>query len=337
MKMNNKKILTISVAAYNLEKLIEDNLKSFVNSEVNDLIEVIVTDDGSKDRTSEIVKKYAEEYPGTVILVEQQNTGAGSTVNSGIKHATGKYFKMVDGDDWVETEDLNILVKKLQKIDVDMVITNYETYDDSTKKIIAETKFSIENGKKLEFKNVCKNIHLDMHNVIYKTSILQNNNITLDNGFYTDVEYLILPIPYITDVIYCDMNIYVYRIAREGQSVSLPSMQKNINMHHLVLKRLIEYYEENKINLPENVMEYITNRLSKMADTELMTLLSFDVNKEQKNKIIEYFNEIKISSKDVYNKFKKGKKEKMLLYSNYLLYKMTARIIENRFKIEGKE
>lgn len=329
--MEKNKILTISVAAYNLEKLIEDNLKSFINSEVNDLIEVIVTDDGSKDKTSEIVEKYVKEYPNTIILVKQKNMGAGSTVNSGIKHATGKYFKMVDGDDWVETENLNVLVRKLQNIDVDMVITNYETYDDSVKKIINETKFSIDMDKEIEFEKICKDLHLDMHNVIYKTSILQNNNIVLDNGFYTDMEYLLLPIPFVNKVVYYDKNIYVYRIAREGQSVSLPSMQKNVNMHHLVLKRLIKYYEENKNEISENAKNYMTNRLGKMADTELMTLLTFKMDKVQKNKIKEFFKEIKSSSMDVYSKFMKGKKEKILLYSNYNLCKIASRIVLKKF------
>ena len=328
--MKNK-ILTVSVAAYNLEKLIEDNLKSFVSSEVNDLIEVIVTDDGSKDKTSEIVERYAREYPDTILLVKQENTGAGSTVNSGLRHASGKYFKMVDGDDWVETSNLNILVKKLKKIEADMVITNYETYDDSAKKIIGSTKFQIETEKELEFKEICKNLSLDMHNVIYKTSILKDNNIVLDNGFYTDMEYLLLPIPFVKKVVYYDMNIYVYRIAREGQSVSLPSMQRNINMHHLVLKRLIKYYEDHKNDLPHNVRNYITNRLGDMADTELMTLLTFENNNLQKDKIKDFFNEIKLSSMDIYDKFKRGKKEKMLLFSNFGLYNFVSKIVINKF------
>ena len=300
--MEKNKILSISVAAYNLENLIEENLKSFINSEVNDLIEVIVTDDGSKDKTSEIVEKYAKEYPGTIVLVQQKNMGAGSTVNSGIKHATGKYFNN----------------------------------DKTKKKIIGETKFSIESDKEVEFEKICQDLHLEMHNVIYKTSILQKNNIVLDNGFYTDMEYLLLPILFINKVIYYDMNIYVYRIAREGQSVSIPSMQKNIGMHHLVLKRLIEYYEENKNNLPNSTRKYIINRLGKMADTELMTLLSFEVSKEQKNKIKEYVKEIKKSSIEIYNSFKKGKKEKLLLYSNYSLYKVAAKIVLKKFEKEGK-
>lgn len=330
-KKNTQKILSISVAAYNLEKLIEDNLKSFVNSKVNDLIEVIVTDDGSKDKTREIVEKYVKEYPNTIKLIKQENMGAGSTVNSGIKHATGKYFRMLDGDDWVDTENLNILVKKLKNTDVDMIITNYKVYDESKKKIIDEIKFPIDTDRKMKFEEICKDLHLDMHNVIYKTSILKENNIILDNGFYTDIEYLLLPVPYINTVIYYNMNIYVYRIAREGQSVSMSSMQKHIDMHHLVLKRVIKYYEDNKEKLHDNVKSYITNRLGRMADTELMTLLTFDMDKSQIIEIKKYFKEIKSSSIDIYKKFKKGKKEKMILLSNYRLCKVAAKIVVKKF------
>jgi len=85
-----EKILSVSVAAYNVEKFIEKNLDSFVDSEAKEDIEILVTDDGSKDETTNIVKKYETKYPGVVRLIQQKNAGPGSTVNSGIKHATGK-------------------------------------------------------------------------------------------------------------------------------------------------------------------------------------------------------------------------------------------------------
>lgn len=331
MNIENKKILTISVAAYNLGEMIRTNLESFCQSKVIDDIEVIVTDDGSKDDTPKIVEEYVKKYPNSIKLINQKNAGPGSTVNSGIRNATGKYFKMVDGDDWVETENLNILVEKLKSVDADMVITNYETYDDSIKKIIDSTNFSIKPDEEIEFEKICKNLHLDMHNVTYKTNILKDNKIVLDNGFYTDMEYLLLPIPFINKVIYYQDNIYVYRIAREGQSISLPSMQKNIAMHHLVLTRLMKYYEEKQEKLSKNTKEYIAIRLGRMADTELTTLLTFEMNKEQKNKIKAFFKEIKENSNHIYNEFKKGKKEKMLLYSNYNLCKIASKIIIRKF------
>lgn len=326
------KILSISVAAYNLEELIEDNLKSFCASNVNNLLEVIVTDDGSKDGTSDIVQKYVDLYPNTIKLIKQENQGAGSTVNSGIKNATGKYFKMIDGDDWVETENLNKLIKYLSDVDVDMVITNHEVYDESKKRITSKITFdNIETNKIQSFSAICKNLHLDMHDVIYRTEILKENQIILDNGFYTDVEYLLLPIPFIKTVIYYNLDIYVYRIAREGQSVSMSSMQKHIDMHNLVLSRLIKYYEDNKENLDNNKKDYMSNRLKDMADVQLKTMLTFKIDNEQKENIKKYFVWLQKNNMDIFNKFKKGKKEQLLLRSNFKFTKLVSKIVIKDF------
>lgn len=328
--MNNK-ILTISVAAYNIENLIKDNLESFIKCKEKESIEVIVVDDGSKDSTAKVVEEYEKKYPSIIKLIKKKNEGAGSTVNYGIKNATGKFFKMIDGDDWVESENLDVLINKLKNLEVDMVITNHKTYDESQKKVVSESKFDIIEEKICEFNDVCKNMSLKMHNVIYKTDILKNNNIVLDNGFYTDMEYLLLPLPYINTVIYYDLNIYMYRIARAGQSVSLVSMQKHIDMHNIVLKRLIQYYNENSKLFPENVDEYFINRLADMADTELMVMLTFENNTLKKKNILEYFDWLKKSCNKVYNKFIQGKKEKMLLTSNFRLIWLASKIVKRKF------
>jgi len=330
--MENKKILTISVAAYNLENYIEQNLKTLTNTKYNDLLEIIVTDDGSKDKTTEIVQQYVNKFPNTVKLIKQKNAGPGSTVNSGIKNASGKYFKMIDGDDWVESDQLEILLDKLINIDLDMVITNYETFDNSKNQIIKLNKpNNISKDIIYNFEQIAKTLSLDMHNVLYKTEILKNNNITLDNGFYTDVEYLLLPAIYIKNVVYYDLNIYVYRVSRIGQSVSLESSRKHLDMHDLVLNRLINYYNDNKKLKNVNIMEYIKNRIAVMADSQLTTLLSFKMDKNQKNKIKEYNKELKEKSIDIYIKYKEGKKVKLLIYSNYLLIGIISKIIIKKF------
>lgn len=323
--MENK-ILTISVAAYNLENLIAENMESFIKCKERNNLEVIVTDDGSNDKTAGVVENYQDKYPEIIKLIKKKNEGAGSTVNSGIKNATGKYFKMIDGDDWTNPEDLDKLINKLKDIDADMVITNYSTYDNSMQKIIDRTKYELEEGKEITLGNACKNNQFQMHNILYKTSILKTNNIVLDNGFYTDMEYLLLPVPYIKKVIYYDLDVYVYRIAREGQSVSLPSMKKNIEMHKLVLSRLLDFYEENKNNLENKSAEYMVRRISDMADTQLATLLTFNIDKKQVQKIKDFFEYMK-KYDDVYICFKKGKKEKLLLRSNFKLAKIASKIV----------
>ena len=116
------KVLTISIAAYNLSERIDQCLASFASSKFIDDIELIVTNDGSKDDTAKKVEKWVERYPNSIRLINKKNEGAGSTVNSGILHATGKYFKMVDGDDWVE--NIDEFVSFLKNCDSDRVVSD---------------------------------------------------------------------------------------------------------------------------------------------------------------------------------------------------------------------
>lgn len=325
--MKQEKILSISVAAYNLEKLISKNIESFVNSEVKDKIEIIVTDDESKDNTAKIVKEYENKYPGIVKLVKQKNAGPGSTVNSGIKNATGKYFKMVDGDDWVVTENLKEIIEFLEKTDVDMVITNYQIFSNKDEKVIENVKFDLPHNKELKFEEYCRNLDLAMHAVMFKTSILQENKIKLDNGFYTDIEYVLLPTKFIKTFAYINLDLYVYLVAQANQSVSIQSMRKNIKMHDQVLNRLINFYEEKKKeNINRNMLIYIRNRVGIMAANQLSTYLTYDDKKERVENIKKFNEELKSKSNDIYNGYKKNKKAFAILYSNYLLTNIISKM-----------
>ena len=127
------KILTITIPSYNVEAYLEDCLESFVNSEVMDDIEVLIVNDGSSDRTEEIARRYESKYPNTYRLINKENGGHGSTINTGAAEAKGKYFKVVDGDDWVDTRSFIHLVKVLKKIDADIVASNYTWINHTTK------------------------------------------------------------------------------------------------------------------------------------------------------------------------------------------------------------
>ena len=331
----NPKILSISVAAYNLSDMIRDNLDSFVKApkKVLDKIEILVTNDGSTDDTEKIVKEYVKKFPNSVKLINQKNQGAGSTVNSGIKHATGKYFKMIDGDDWVETENLESLIEKLEKTDADIVLTDMLTYNESEKRITDRSGYNIKADEDLHFTDVCNEIDIQMHNTMYKTEILQKNNIKLDNGFYTDIEYVLLPLPFIKTIAYFDAPLYVYRIAREGQSMSKASMRKNAAQHLLVLKRLIDEYWNEKDNLPKETNKYLINAIGRMANTELRVELLEEVGKEEKQKHLRgFFNWVEsYGGKDIYKSFLKGRKARILKLTNFKAIPFLERAIEKKF------
>ena len=120
-----EKILSIVIPAYNVEKYLEKCLASFEIQAILDRIEVLVINDGSKDHTAEIAQRYCEKYPETYFLYNKENGGHGSGINYGIRYATGKYFKVVDGDDWLNTEELEAFVKLLEETDTDIVAADF--------------------------------------------------------------------------------------------------------------------------------------------------------------------------------------------------------------------
>lgn len=74
-----KKILSISIAAYNVEKFIKIALDSLLIDDIDD-IEIIVDNDGGNDNTINIAKEYQKEYPGIITIVEKENGGYGSVL-----------------------------------------------------------------------------------------------------------------------------------------------------------------------------------------------------------------------------------------------------------------
>ena len=118
----NGKLLTVSIAAYNVEAYLTETLESLAVPEILDELEVLVIDDGSTDSTGEIARKYAEKYPGTFHLISKENGGYGSTINRGLTEASGRYFKQLDGDDSF-SEDLADFIRLLRERSEDLIIT----------------------------------------------------------------------------------------------------------------------------------------------------------------------------------------------------------------------
>ena len=322
----NKKILSISVACYNLGDMIRTNIESFCKSNVAKDIELIITDDGSKDNSADIVEEYVKLYPATVKLIRKVNEGPGSTVNSGIQHATGKYFRMVDGDDWVNTENLEEYINLLKNTNADMVVSDYDIYDNTQQKIIETKTANLPILTEIQFNDYYNQIPYEMHFSAFKTSIFKDNDIKLDNCFYTDVEYLLYPIQYVKTVAYFNKTIYIYRVAQATQSVNPNSMKKNIAQHELVLNHLLELYESIKDKILLGHQKFIVDRLAKMCDVQLTTYLYFKPSKENKEKIKAFISCIKQKYNEIFQVFKKSKKYKLLKYSKYLLYPLASKL-----------
>ena len=122
------KLLTFAIPSYNSQDYMEHCINSLLPG--GEDVEILVVDDGSKDRTAEIADEYERKYPGIVRAIHQENGGHGEAVNAGIRNATGLFFKVVDSDDWVDEEAYLKILAKLKELAggdtvLDMFIANY--------------------------------------------------------------------------------------------------------------------------------------------------------------------------------------------------------------------
>lgn len=129
------KILTIIIPTYNMSEYLDTCLKSLIIN--SNLLEVLVINDGSKDNSLDIAKKYEKEYPHIFRTIDKQNGNYGSCVNRGLKEATGKYIKVLDADDKFNTKSLMNLVEIASKTDVDAFITDFSKSHIMVKKIMS--------------------------------------------------------------------------------------------------------------------------------------------------------------------------------------------------------
>lgn len=228
------KLLSVSIAAYNVEQFLKQTLESFlVSDKLLEYLEVIIVSDGSSDHTVEIAREYEKKYPGCFVVVDKENGGYGSTINSSLKIACGKYFKTVDGDDWVDTKGLETLLDFLKMCEVDLIISKFSTVSDVDGSVQEITNGLIYNNKVEDYDYILeydKPPFLTMHALTFKTELLRQCGLKItEKCFYTDAELVMKPLPYIRDVVKLDANIYMYRIGREGQSISLRSRLKHMD------------------------------------------------------------------------------------------------------------
>lgn len=224
------KILTIIIPTYNMEKYLRRCLDSLlIDEEGMKQLEVLVINDGSKDSSSEIAHEYQDKYPDTFRVIDKENGNYGSCINRGLKEATGKYVKVLDADDWFDTQSFSYVLKKIGEINVDMILTNHVIVNDKgTAK--SYYKLDLRENIELQFEDIVifnGKIPMQMHCIIYKRSILnQIGYIQTECMSYTDTEWVLYPSIAVEKVMYFDTYLYCYLVGRDGQTVSDKEMEK---------------------------------------------------------------------------------------------------------------
>ena len=318
-----EKTLSISIAAYNVEKFLKNTLDSLVAPEIIDDIEVLIVDDGSKDNTAAIGKEFEDKYPNSFKVISKPNGGYGSTINAAMDAATGKYFKTLDGDDWYDTGNFVQLISDLKRIDADMVITPFIFVNEVTgeKEVVKFDKKFI--GKLMAFETLPFELHpkIKMHSITYKTSLLKDNHIRIgEHCFYTDIEYVIFPMVYVKNVYFLDYSVYQYRIGLEGQSVSWEGFKKHYKDHLKVIERILKFYtEKRKSDLSKEKDAFIFFILQGLISTQYRIFLKMDNTAQTQQELVDFDQMIKHENHMLYETAA-GKKIVLLRKCNFKLF-----------------
>lgn len=224
------------------------SLQTFIDERLNDSVELLIVNDGSKDDTSEKAHKYENKYSDLIRVIDKENGGHGSVINRGAQEAKGKYVKVVDGDDWVETDNLVQLLDMLNTCDCDVVLNPYFTVDVSNNDKKKFLDLPVKEGE-YKFEDISEKIaQFQIHTMTIKTDILRKVRLT-ENCFYEDFQYDLFPVPYVETVRVLNFPVYDYLIGQKSQSVSDQSVLKNHLMEQKILFDSIKYYEEIKYSL----------------------------------------------------------------------------------------
>ena len=177
--------ISIIVPIYNAEKYLNKCIDSLINQTKKE-IELILINDGSTDKSEEIVKLYNDDR---IKYFKNNNQGIGKTRNFGIKKAVGKYIMFLDSDDFLELNACEMMYNKVEKNNLDIAMCDfYKLYDNG----------NIEKVKQVDFKDSSLkdnpkilNENLSPWAKIYKRDLIIKNNIKfVENLKYEDAPFV---------------------------------------------------------------------------------------------------------------------------------------------------
>ena len=291
------KYISFAIPCFNSQNYMSRAIDSLLTGK--DEVEILIVNDGSRDQTSEIAHEYMENYPDIVRVIDKENGGHGDAVNAGLGAAQGKYFKVVDSDDWVDEEALKRILTLIRNLEedgeqIDMLVSNfvYEKTGASHKKCV-HYRNALPQDEIFRWDDI-GHFRLDqyilMHSVIYRTDLLKLIQMKLPkHTFYVDNIYVYYPLPHVRKIYYLDIDFYRYFIGRDDQSVNEKNMIARADQQIFVTKTMIDMYELGEIS-SRKLRLYMVNYLAIMMTVSSIILIrsKTEENIEKKRELWRY-------------------------------------------------
>lgn len=280
METQNK-ILTVIVPSYNMEAYLPKCLGSLIidDKELLRKLEVIVVNDGSKDRTSEIAHEFEANYPGVFRVIDKKNGHYGSCINVGLAAAAGTFIKVLDADDWFKTGNFAEFLKLVESECVvddngtDLILSDWEEFNSFEGPPVNHLSFDYLSGRKttiadIEFPTDGHRRRFEMFAITYRVSMLRTIGYRQQEGVaHTDKLWINLPMAYVRKFKVFSQPLYQYFSERQGNTCNSVEFYRTYHVQMEMLVEMIRQYtliagtigEDNRIFMEKHLV-YRTGR-----------------------------------------------------------------------------
>ena len=286
--MVNLPRISIIMPIYNSEKLMNKPIMSVLNQTLKE-IELICINDKSTDNSLKILREIQKKDKRLKIINNKINCGPGQSRNYGIKKAKGKYICFVDSDDWLEIDTCELLYKKAEQNNADVVLIKpkliFQNKTILDKRLLKNNE---QENKEIIFKKtIQRKIAWAPWSRMIKRELLEKNNILFPNLYVAeDMDFAYKTIYYANKV--CVENKYLYNyFLHEGSLTSYKNSKRRIDNYFESIKLLKQFLEKNNI-LKKYKNEFIYFKLyNYLATYGVLTNSKETFNKEYYKKIIK--------------------------------------------------
>lgn len=259
--------LTVTVPAYNAGHQLARCVESLVRVAPPGSLEVLVVDDGSNDGTPAVAAALTQRWPDVVRVVTQENRGHGGAVNTGLKEARGRYFRVVDADDWVDSHAFAAQLRALPGETTDVLLTDYaEVTDDAAAPRTVDLFGRLTVGATCWFDTLTDPAYgltswgSILSTSTFRTEVLRRARLSLsERSAYVDMEYCTLGLEHVETLKYLGLDVYRYSLGAAGQSVSTESFSRRYKQHEAVIFRLCDFVRDTPLS--DAKRRYVVDRV----------------------------------------------------------------------------
>lgn len=246
------KALTIIVPAYNMQDYLPQCVESLLDGS-SEALEVLVVNDGSTDRTSEIAHDFARRHPSIVWVIDKSNGHYGSAVNAGLDAASGFYVKVIDADDSVEPSAFQCLIDVAVKqmgagtAAADLLVNDWVVVNASgvLSQVFRHPRMRSDGSKSVDSLPDVAIRDLQTFALTYRRDLLKGISYRQTEGIpYTDTEWSILPMRMVKTLLYVPAVVVRYRMGRQGQTMAPETYARDFPIVESILSKIVLGYRD---------------------------------------------------------------------------------------------